>query len=231
MWPGARTPPTEPRNRVSPVKTAAAVAVLDEEREHPGVCPGVRSGRIAAADGDPLAARRPWRSRPATSSRSSGLIRTGIPGQRASELAERADVVVVVVGQQDPATASPTAARRPRRSAPAARRRRSRPPRRRPGRRPGRCSRGSPCSARVRSASVNRRTSAARGRARGPRTRRMLRPWRSPHLLPHHRHRPLVARSTARSASRRSAAGPIRDEERSTSSSTSPATATSRASS
>ena len=34
----------------------------------------------------------------------------------------------------------------------------------------------------------------------------------APHLLPDHRHRPLASRSTARSASRRSAAMPIREE-------------------
>ena len=95
----------------------------------PSVWPGVCSGRIRSS---PTLSRSPGVDRAggaaATSSRSSGLISTGDPGPARGQLAERLDVVVVVVGQQHHATAS---RREPlgglERAARPARRRRSRP--------------------------------------------------------------------------------------------------------
>ena len=65
----------------------------------PRVCPGVCSGRIDQLAGSSLAGVD--RARGAgTSSRSSGLISTAIPGQRATSSPSVADMVVVVMGEQ-----------------------------------------------------------------------------------------------------------------------------------
>ena len=59
VWPGARTPPTEFLNSVSPVKTSA----VDVERDHPGVWPGVGSA-LTRQRADLQLARRSSPGRP-----------------------------------------------------------------------------------------------------------------------------------------------------------------------
>ncbi len=77
VWPGARTPPTEPLNSVSPVNTSVPPTSSDSI---PAVWPGVWIGLISSA---PLEIVLPGSIVPvaaATSSRSSGWISTGVPG-------------------------------------------------------------------------------------------------------------------------------------------------------
>ena len=98
MWPGARTPPTEPLNSVSPVNTSVPLTSSDSI---PAVWPGVCSGSISSA---PLVIVSPGSIvpvAPATWSRSSAWISTGVPGWRRQHLVELGHVVVVVVGEQD----------------------------------------------------------------------------------------------------------------------------------
>ncbi len=65
MWPGARTPPTEPLNSVSPVKTSVPPI---EQRQHPGGVPGGVDRLDLERAADDRGARAPscrWRRRPA----------------------------------------------------------------------------------------------------------------------------------------------------------------------
>ena len=81
MLPGARTPPTEPLNSVSPVNTSVPLTSSDSI---PAVCPGVWIGSISRA---PLWIVSPGAIVPVaagTCSRSSSWISTGVPGWRSS---------------------------------------------------------------------------------------------------------------------------------------------------
>ena len=98
MLPGARTPPTEPLNSVSPVKTSEPSTSSDSI---PAVWPGVCSVRTVSP---PISSS--WSGSrspvaPSTRSRSAGWIRTSASGQRSLQRVELGDVVVVVVGEQD----------------------------------------------------------------------------------------------------------------------------------
>ena len=77
MLPGARTPPTEPLNSVSPVNTSVPLTSSDSI---PAVCPGVWIGSISSA---PLWIVSPGAIVPVaagTCPRSSSWISTGVPG-------------------------------------------------------------------------------------------------------------------------------------------------------
>ena len=98
MWPGARTPPTEPLNSVSPVNTSVPSTSSDSI---PAVWPGVCSGSIVSA---PVSIVSPGAIVPVaagTRSRSSWWISTGVPGWRCEHRRDLDDVVVMVVREQD----------------------------------------------------------------------------------------------------------------------------------
>ena len=84
MWPGARTPPTEPLKSVSPVNSACSAPWLTSSETIPAVWPGVCSGSIRRP---PTMIGSPGTISPVacgTSSRSSAWISTGVPGWRSS---------------------------------------------------------------------------------------------------------------------------------------------------
>ena len=99
MWPGARTPPTEPLNSVSPVNSACSRRATSSETI-PAVWPGVCSGSIRRP---PVRTGSPGTSSPVAGRDQLALARVDQDrraGMALEHLVQRADVVVVVVREQ-----------------------------------------------------------------------------------------------------------------------------------